>query len=176
MPCILFTSSVEASLTSSSYLGSVHTSRPQLTVLPLGHTRHLQPHPKRRAQAEPGLWPRVVVLTSLSFTISQSTHVHWVDDAIEPSHPLLPPSLPALNLSQHQSLFQWVDSSTSGDQSIRGSASASVFPINIQGWSPLGWTGWISFQSKGLSRVFSSTTVQWKSLIFWVWILSQASF
>ena len=48
----------------------------------------------------------------------------------------------------------------SGGQSIRVSASASVLPMNIQDWSPLGWTGWISLQSKGLSRVFSNTTVQ----------------
>ena len=49
---------------------------------------------------------------------------------------------------------------TSGDQSIGASASASVLPVNIQGWFPLGLTGWISLKSKGLSRVFSSTTVQ----------------
>ena len=49
---------------------------------------------------------------------------------------------------------------TSGGQSIGVSTSASVLPVNIQGWFPLGWTGWISLQSKGLSRVFSSTTVQ----------------
>ena len=48
----------------------------------------------------------------------------------------------------------------SGGQSIGSSASASVLPMNIQGWFPLGWTGWISLQSKGLSRVFSNTTVQ----------------
>ena len=48
----------------------------------------------------------------------------------------------------------------SGGQSIRVSASASVLPMTIQDWSPLGWTGWISLQSKGLSRVFSNTTVQ----------------
>ena len=47
-----------------------------------------------------------------------------------------------------------------GVQSIGVSASASVLPMNIQGRSPLGWTGWISLQSKGLSRVFSNTTVQ----------------
>ena len=45
----------------------------------------------------------------------------------------------------------------SGGQSIEISASASVFPMNIQGWFPLGWTGWISLQSKGLSRVFANT-------------------
>ena len=48
----------------------------------------------------------------------------------------------------------------SGGQSVRVSASTSVLPMNIQDWSPLGWTGWISLQSKGLSRVFSNTTVQ----------------
>ena len=48
----------------------------------------------------------------------------------------------------------------SGGQSIRVSASASVLPMNIQKWFPLGWTGWISLQSKGLSRVLSNTTVQ----------------
>ena len=49
----------------------------------------------------------------------------------------------------------------SSDQSIRVSASASVLPMNIQDWSPLGCTGWISLQSKGPSRVFANTTVQW---------------
>ena len=49
---------------------------------------------------------------------------------------------------------------TSGGQSIGVSASASVLPMKTQDWSPLGWTGWISLQSKGLSRVFSNTTVQ----------------
>ena len=48
----------------------------------------------------------------------------------------------------------------SGGQSIGGSVSASVLPMNTQDWSPLGWTGWISLQSRGLSRVFSNTTVQ----------------
>ena len=49
---------------------------------------------------------------------------------------------------------------TSGGQSIGVSASTSVLPVNTQDWSPLGWTGWISLQSKGLSRVFSNTTVK----------------
>ena len=48
----------------------------------------------------------------------------------------------------------------SGGQSFGASASASVLPMNIQDWFPLGWTGWVSLQSKGLSRVFSNTTVQ----------------
>ena len=178
------------------------------------------------------------------------THVHWVGDAIQPSHPLSSPSPPAPNPSQHQILFQWVNSShevakvlecvaisfskkvfssvqfsrslvsdslrshepqpscpsptpgvdsnpcplsrwchpaissfvvpssscpqsfpasgsfqmsqlfTSGGQIIGVSASTSGLPMNTQDWSPLGWTGWISLQSKGLWRVFSNTTVQ----------------
>ena len=77
-------------------------------------------------------------------------HVHWVGDAIQPSHPVSPTSPPALNLSQHQHLFQWV-SSASGGQNI--GASASVLPMNRQGWVPLGLTGLISLQSEGLSKV-----------------------
>ena len=65
-----------------------------------------------------------------------------------------PQSLPASGSFQMSQLF------TSGGQSIGVSASASVLPINTQDWSPLGWTGWISLQSKGLSRVFSNTTDQ----------------
>ena len=56
--------------------------------------------------------------------------------------------------------FQMSQFFPSGGQRIGASALASVFPRNIQDWSPLGWTGWISLQSKGLSRVFSNTTVQ----------------
>ena len=56
--------------------------------------------------------------------------------------------------------FQMSQFFTSGGQSIGVSASAAVLPVNIQDWFPLGWTGWISLQSKGLSRVFSNTTVQ----------------
>ena len=86
-------------------------------------------------------------------------HVHWVGDAIQPSHPLSSPFPPAPNPSQHQSfpmsqLFTW------GGQSIGVSALASVLPMPTQDSSPSEWTGWISLQSKGLSRVFSNTTVQ----------------
>ena len=56
--------------------------------------------------------------------------------------------------------FQMSQLSASGGQRIGVSASTSVPPMNTQDWSPLGWTGWISLQSKGLSRVFSNTTVQ----------------
>ena len=98
---------------------------------------------------------------SLSITNSVAqTHVHRVSDAIQPSHPLSSPSPPAPSPSQHQSLFQWVNSFTWGGQSIGVSALASFLPENTQDWSPLEWTGWISLQSKGLSRVISNTTVQ----------------
>ena len=63
-------------------------------------------------------------------------------------------SLPASESSPMSQLFAW------GGQSIGVSASTSVLPKNTQGWSPLEWTGWISLQSKGLSRVFTNTTVQ----------------
>ena len=86
------------------------------------------------------------------------THVHWVSDAIRPSRPLLSPS-PAFSLSQLQGLFQWAGSCGWSGQSIRVSALASVLPMNSQDWFLLGLTGLI-LQSKGLSRVFSNTTVQ----------------
>ena len=93
----------------------------------------------------------------LEFT---QTHVHRVSDAIQPSHPLSSPSPPAPNPFQHQGLFQWVNSSHEVAKVLGVSASASVLPMNTQDWSPLGWTGWISLQSKELTRVFSSTIVQ----------------
>ena len=65
-----------------------------------------------------------------------------------------PQSLPASGSFPMSQLFAW------GGQSIGVSVSTSVFPMNTQNWSPLGWTGWISLQSKGLSRLFSNTTVQ----------------
>ena len=87
-------------------------------------------------------------------------HVHRVSDA----NPAIsssvvpfsswPQSLPASGSFPMSQLLAL------GGQSIGLSASASVLPVNTQDWSPLGWTGWISLQSKGLSRVFSSTTVQ----------------
>ena len=86
------------------------------------------------------------------------SHVHCIGDVIQPPHLLSSPSPPTFNLCQHQSLFQWVGSS--GCQSTGVSASASVLPMNIQDWFSLWRTGWISLQSKGLSRVFSNTTVQ----------------
>ena len=68
-------------------------------------------------------------------------------------------SLPASGSFQMSQFF------ASGGQSIGISTSASVLPMNVQDWFPLGWTGWISLQSKGLSRVFSNTTVQKHQLL-----------
>ena len=65
-----------------------------------------------------------------------------------------PQAFPASGSFQMSQLF------ASGGQSIGVAASASVLPMNTQDWSPLGWTGWISLQFKGLSRIFSNTTVQ----------------
>ena len=88
------------------------------------------------------------------------THVHGVGDAIQPSHPLssplssCPQSFPASGSFPVSQFF------TSGGQSIEVSASASVLPMNIQDWFPLGVTSWISLQSKGLSRVFSTPQIK----------------
>ena len=86
-------------------------------------------------------------------------HVHWASNAIQPSHPVGPLSscLQSFPASGSLLVCQFFPS---GHQSIRLSASASVLPTNIQDWFPLGLTGLISLQSKGLSRVFSNTTVQ----------------
>ena len=99
---------------------------------------------------------------SLSFTISWSFLKLMSIESVTPSNHLilfhlllLPPSIfPSIRDFPMSQFF------TSGGQSIGVSASASVLPMNIQGWFPLELTGLISLQSKGLSRVFSSTTVQ----------------
>ena len=98
------------------------------------------------------------------------THIHWVSDAIQPSHPLLSPSPPAFNLSQHQGLFQWVSYWIRWPEYwsfIQHQWSwFSMSPSNeYSGVISLGLTGWISLQSEGLSRVFSNTTVQKHQLL-----------
>ena len=87
------------------------------------------------------------------------TNVHWVSDAIHPSHPLSPhysclQSFPASGSFPVSQLF------ASGGQCIGASVSTSVLPVNFKGRFPLGLTGLVSLLSKGLSRVFSSNTVQ----------------
>ena len=88
------------------------------------------------------------------------THVHWVGDAIQPPHPLSSPSPPALKLSQHQGLFQWVNFLHQVTKVLEFQLPASFLPMNIQGWFPLGLIGWTSLQSKVLSRVFSNSTIE----------------
>ena len=91
---------------------------------------------------------------------STQTHVHWVSDAIQPSHPLSSPS-PALNLSWHQGLFKWVSSSHQVAKVL--GFSFSISPSNEHpGLISFRMEGWISLQSKGLSR--SSVTPQFKSI------------
>ena len=91
------------------------------------------------------LWPHEMQHNRLPYLLpspgAAQTHAHQAGGAIQPFQPLSSPSHPAFDLSQHQSLFQWV-SSASGGQSIGASASASVFPMNNQGLFPLGLTGW----------------------------------
>ena len=97
--------------------------------------------------------------SSLRLTSIMMPSCHHVNDAIQPSHPLSSPSPPAPNPSQHQS-FPMNQLFARGGQSTGVSALASFLPKKSQGWSPSEWTGWIALQSKGLSRVFSNTTVQ----------------
>ena len=105
--------------------------------------------------------------------LPEFTKTHWVGDAIQPSHPssVVPfsshlQSFPASESFPMSQLF------ASGGQSTGVSASTSVLPMNIQDWFPLGWTGWISLQSQGLSRVFSNTSskasILWCSTFFMV--------
>ena len=85
------------------------------------------------------------------------THIHWVGDAISSS---LVPFSSCLQSFPASESFPGSQFIASGGQSIGASASASVLPKNIQDWFPLGWSGWISLQSKGLTRVFSKSTIQ----------------
>ena len=88
------------------------------------------------------------------------THIHWVGDAIQPSHPSVIPFSSRLQSVPASRSFQMSQFFASDSQSIGVSASASVLSMSTQDWFPLGWAGWIPLQSKGLSRVFSNTTVQ----------------
>ena len=89
------------------------------------------------------------------------THVHQLDDFIQPSHPLSSPDPPAFNfLLRITDLFLISQCFASGGLSTGASASAPFLPMNSQDWFPLGLTGLIYLQSKGLTRVFSNTTVK----------------
>ena len=93
------------------------------------------------------------------------THVHGVSGARQPPHPLPSPSPPAFKSFPASGSFQMSQLFMSGGQNTGVSASTSVLPVNTQDWSPLGWTGWIALQSKGLARVFSNTTIQKHQLL-----------
>ena len=113
---------------------------------------------------------------SLSITISQSSFKLMSIESVMPFTisssavrlSSCPQSLPAPRAFPMSQLFTW------GGQSIRISASTAVLPMNTQDWSPLGWTGWISLQSKGCSIVFSNTTVQ-KQKFFSAQLSSQSN-
>ena len=112
-----------------------------------------------RVQLFPTLWT-TIPQASLTFTVSWSLLKFMFIESMMPSNLLIlcrPPfsSCPQAFSASGSFPMSWLFAS--GGQSIR--TSASVLPMNIQDWSPLGWTGLISFQSKGLSRVFSNTTV-----------------
>ena len=110
----------------------------------------LRPHESQHARPPcPSPTPRV---HPNSYPLSQWCHPAISSSVIPFSS--CPQSLPASDSFPMSHLFAW------GSQSTGVSASASFLPKNIQGWSPLEWTGWISLQSKGLSRVFSNITVQ----------------
>ena len=113
------------------------------------------------------VWPFVTpwiaaCQASLSITNSRSLlRLTSIESVMPSSHLilcrflfLLPPIPPSIRVFSNESTLAW------GGQSIGVSASTSVLPMNTQDWSPLGWTGWIFLLSKGLSRVFSNTTVQ----------------
>ena len=111
---------------------------------------YLQPHEPQHARSPcPSPTPRVY---SNSCPLSLWCHP-TISSSVVPFSPRLQ-SFPASGSFQMSQLFAW------GGQSIGVSASTLVLPMSTQDWSPLGWTGWISLQSKGLSRVFSNTTVQ----------------
>ena len=110
----------------------------------------LWPHEPQHARPPcPSPTPRVY---PKSCPLSRWCHP-TISSSVVPFSPC-PQSFPASGSFPMSQLFAW------GGQSIRVSASTSVLPMNTQDWSPLEWTGWISLQSKGLSRVFSNTTVQ----------------
>ena len=116
------------------------------------------------AQLSPTLWPPWIAACHASLSIINSQGLLKLMSIKSRCHPAIsssavpfsscPQSFQASGSFPMSQLFVW------SGQSIGVSASASVLPMNIQGWSPLGWTGWNSLQSKGLSRVFSNTTVQ----------------
>ena len=139
------------------FLGSVQFSRSVVSD-------SLRPHEPQHARPPcPSPTPRV---------LPNPCPLSWWCHATISSSVILfsswPQTFPASGSFQISQLF------TSGGQRIGVSASISVLPMNTQDWSPLGWTNWISLQSKGLSRVFSNTTVQ-KHQFFGAQLSSQSN-
>ena len=153
-------------------------------------------HPHELWVETPFLWDHLLIKVSRS-VVSKSLRPHGLQHARPPCktpapgvysdscpssrwcHPTISSSVVPFS-SCRQSFpasgsFPMSQFFTSGGQSIGVSASASVLPMNIHNWFPLGWTGWISLQSKGLSRVFSNTTVQ-KHQFFGAQLSSYKSF
>ena len=131
-----------------SHLGSPNTPFSQFSHSVVSES--LRPHGLQHARPPcPSPTPRV---HSDSCPLSQ-----WCHPTISVSVTLLSSCLQSFPASGS---FQMSQFFTSGGQNIGVSSSASVFPMNTQDWFPSGWTGWTSLQSKGLSRVFSNTTVQ----------------
>ena len=124
----------------------------------------LQPHEPQHAM--PPYPSQTAGVYSNSGPLSQWCHPAISSSVIPLSS--CPQSLPASGSFPVSQIFTW------GGQSIGVSASASVLPMNTQDWFPLGWTGWISLQSKGLSRVFSNTTVK-KHQFFGAQLSSQSN-
>ena len=153
--------------------------------------------PFSRDLPNPGIKPRSPTFSSVQFSlsvVSESLGPHELQHARPPCpsqtpgvypnpcplsqwcHPTISSFVVPFS-SHHQSFpapasFQMSQLFPSGGQSIGASDSTSILPVNSQDWSPLGWTGWISLQSKGFSRVFSKTTVQ-KHQLFGTQLSSQ---
>ena len=140
---------------SSVFIGRTHAEAEALILLPVQFSHSvvsdsLWPHGLQHARPPcpsptPGVYPN-------SRPLSRWCHP-TISSSVVPFSSHLQ-SFPALESFQINQFF------TSGGQSIGVSASASVLPMNIQDWFPLGWTGWLFLLSRGLSRVFSNTTVQ----------------
>ena len=120
------------------------------SVQSLSHVWLLQAHVLQHA--------RLSCLSPIPGTYSNSCPLRpWCHPTISSS---VIPFSPCFQCLPASGSFQMSQFFASGGQSIGVSASALILPMNMQGWFPLGWTGWISLQSKGLSRVFSNTTIQ----------------
>ena len=119
----------------------------------LFHSPHIMPN-----SLQPHGLPRLPCPSLSSRVYSNSRPLNqWCHTTISSSVIPFSSRLPSFPASGSLLMSQFF---TSGGQTIETSASASVLPVNIQDWFPLGWTGWISLQSKGLSRVFTSSTIQ----------------